>query len=90
VNLGETYRRSTIPQLKVLIGSVFLSQVAWNYTGTLDCMISPLYQYIRDFSGNTAPSGAGDTNYFELIYSIIYPNFNKLMEVYLAPCGNEK
>lgn len=59
-DFGEAYRRSTISQLKMLISSVFLGQVAWNYTGTLDCTISPLYQYIRDFSGDTAPSGAGD------------------------------
>ena len=61
-DLGETYRRSNVGQLKVLLSSMFLGQIAWNYTGTLDCTISPLYQYIRDFSGHTAPSGAGEEN----------------------------
>ena len=61
-DLGETYRRSTIGQLKVLLSSMFIGNIAWNYMGTLDCTISPLYQYIRDFSGDTAPSGAGYQN----------------------------
>lgn len=59
-DMGETYRRSSIGQLKVLISSVFPTGVAWNYTGTLDCTISPLYQYIRTFSEQPAPSGAPD------------------------------
>ncbi|GEM_PF-5630209 len=62
-DLGETYRSSTLSQLKVLLSSMFLGQIAWNYTGTLDCTISPLYQYIRDFSGDTVPSGGHRINF---------------------------
>ena len=42
------------------MGAIFPNRVAWNYTGTLDCTISPLYQYIRDFSQASAPFGAGN------------------------------
>jgi hypothetical protein len=53
-----------------------------NYT--LDPKISPLYQYIRDFSQQTVPSGAGDANYSELFcladYAVIH--FTKLMKAY--------
>ena len=59
-DLGETYKRSSVGQLKVVISSVFTNGVAWNYNGTLNYTISPLYQTIRTFSGNTAPSGAGE------------------------------
>lgn len=59
-DLGETYRRSSIGQLKVLISSVFTLGLAWNYNSTLDCEISPLYQSIRTFNEDTAPSGAGE------------------------------
>jgi len=53
--------------------------------GTLDCTISPLYQYIRDFSGGTAPSGAGDANWFRPLSDQILTQFSKLMEVYNVP-----
>ena len=59
-DLGETYKRSSVGQLKVVISSVFTNGVAWNYNGTLNYTISPLYQAIRTFSGDTAPSGAGE------------------------------
>ena len=59
-DLGETYKRSNIPQLKVLLGSMYPSGVAWDYTGTLDPTISPLYQYIQHFDEQSAPSRAGD------------------------------
>ncbi|GEM_PF-5298565 len=45
-------------------------------------MISPLYQYIRDFSGDTVPSGAGDANYFELVLISFLSCLNKLLEIY--------
>lgn len=59
-DLGEAYRRSNIKQLKVLLGSMYPQGVAWDYTGTLNPTISPLYQYIKTFSEASAPSGAGD------------------------------
>jgi site-specific DNA recombinase len=58
-DLGESYRRSTIGQLKVLLGSIFPYGVAWDYTGTLNPQISPIFQYIRHFDGGAIPSGAG-------------------------------
>jgi len=57
-DLGEAYRRSNIKQLKVLLGSMYPSGVAWDYSGTLNPQISPLYQYIKTFSGQSVPSGA--------------------------------
>ena len=47
-------------------------------------MISPLYQYIRHFSGDTAPSGAGDANYFAPMLDQILIHFRNLMEIYQA------
>lgn len=61
-DLGETYRRSSIKQLKVLLGSMFPCGIAWDYSGTLNPEISPLYQYIKNFSGTAVPSGAGEGN----------------------------
>lgn len=58
-DLGETYRRSTIGQLKVLLGSIFPHGIAWDYTGTLNPQISPIFQYIQHFEGSAIPSGAG-------------------------------
>ena len=59
-DLGETYKRSTIGQLKVLLGSIFAHGVAWDFTGTLNPEISPIFQYIREFDGTAIPSGAGN------------------------------
>lgn len=57
-DLGETYKRSNISQIKVLLGSIFPSGIAWNYNGTWNHKISPIYQSIRGFSGVAIPSGA--------------------------------
>ncbi len=59
-DLGETYKRSSIKQLKVLLGSMYPDGITWDYSGTLNPSISPLYQYIRDFSEYNTPSGAGE------------------------------
>lgn len=59
-DLGETYKRSSIKQLKVLLGSMYPDGISWDYSGTLNPSISPLYQYIRDFSEHSAPLGAGE------------------------------
>ncbi len=61
-DLGETYRRSTIGQLKVLLGSIFPLGVAWDYSGTLNPHISPIFQAIQHFQGSAIPSGAGEEN----------------------------
>ena len=61
-DLGEMYKRSNISQAKVLLGLVFPSGLAWNYNGTLDYKISPLYQYIQAFNRDTIPSGDPNGN----------------------------
>ncbi len=61
-DLGETYKRSSISQVKVLLSSVFASELAWNYNRTLNSQISPLYQYIQSFERQGLPSGAGYEN----------------------------
>lgn len=57
-DLGETYRRSSIPQLKVLFSSMFTTGLAWSYNDTLNYTISPIYQSIRTFKRTAVPSGA--------------------------------
>lgn len=59
-DLGETYKRSSISQNKVLIGSMFPSGLAWNYNGTLNHQISPIYQSIINFSETSVSSCAED------------------------------
>ncbi|MEX2007310.1 MAG: recombinase family protein, partial [Candidatus Levyibacteriota bacterium] len=58
-DLGETYRRSSISQLKVLLGLTFRSGIAWDYNGRLDHQISPVYQYISHFGAGGVSFGAG-------------------------------
>ncbi|KKQ85230.1 MAG: hypothetical protein UT54_C0008G0001 [Candidatus Daviesbacteria bacterium GW2011_GWB1_39_5] len=48
-DFSETYKRSRIRQLRVLLGSIFPSGLAWKYEGTLNHKISPIYQPIRNF-----------------------------------------
>ena len=57
---GEAYKRSTVSQIKVLLGSIFPSGIAWSEKGTLNHQISPIYQAIHDFDKGAIPSGAGD------------------------------
>ncbi len=59
-DLGKTYKRSNITQLKVLLGSIFPTGMAWSYNGTLNHTISPIYQSIRTFREDAAPSGVDD------------------------------
>ena len=59
-DLGETYKRSSLSQIKVLIGSIFPLGVAWNSNGTLNHTISPLYQAIRTFKKSTISSSADE------------------------------
>lgn len=56
-DLGETYKRSNISQLKVLLGSMFPDGLTWEENGTLKHKISPLYQYISKFDTQGVPSG---------------------------------
>ncbi|MGH7202816.1 MAG: hypothetical protein ACREHC_00015 [Candidatus Levyibacteriota bacterium] len=59
-DLGETYKKSNIAQIKVLLGSIFLYGVAWDNNGTLNHKISPIYQTIRGFSGQDVRSSADE------------------------------
>lgn len=59
-DLGETYKKSTLSQNKVLIGSMFPSGLAWNYNGTLNHQISPIYQAVLNFSETSVSSCAGE------------------------------
>lgn len=59
-DLGETYRRSSKYQVKVLLGSIFPEKLDWDYSGTLNHSISPIYQAISTFKGSAIPFGAGD------------------------------
>lgn len=59
-DLGETYRRSNLSQVKGLIGSMFPSGITWDHKGTWEYKISPIYQCIRGFENNPIRSGAGD------------------------------
>lgn len=56
-DLGETYKRSNISQVRVLLGSIFLFGIAWNYNGTLNHRISPIYQSIRLMDKHPIPFG---------------------------------
>lgn len=48
-DLGATYRRSTVPQVKALLGSIFPSGIQYNNDGTLNHEINPMYQAIFNF-----------------------------------------
>lgn len=61
-DLGETYRKANIKQLKVLSSLVFATRIAWSYNGTLNYSISPLYQSILTFDKVQLGLGAGDGN----------------------------
>lgn len=58
-DLGETYKKSNISQIKVLLGSIFPSGVAWRENGTLNHRISPIYHAIINFDNGGIPSGGG-------------------------------
>ena len=48
-DLGATYKKSTVPQVRALIGSIFPSGLSYNYDGTLNHEINPMYQAIFNF-----------------------------------------
>jgi hypothetical protein len=59
-DLGETYKKSSVSQIKVLLGFIFPSGLAWNYDGTWNRSINPIYQTIISFSKRAIPLGAGN------------------------------
>lgn len=48
-DLGETYKRSTVPQVKALFGSIFPSGLSYHQDGTLNHQLNPMYQAIFAF-----------------------------------------
>ena len=59
-DLGEAYKRSSISQNKVLLGSMFPTGLFWDFSGTLNYKLSTIYQSILDFDSTTIPlSGRG-------------------------------
>lgn len=59
-DLGETYKKSNVSQIKVLLCSIFTSELSWNYEGTLNTSISPIFQAIQTFDNNVIRSCAGE------------------------------
>ncbi len=57
-DLGSTYQRSTVPQIKALIGSIFPNGISYDFNGTLNPEINPMYQSIFNF--NTQGVALGD------------------------------
>lgn len=58
-DLVETYKTSTLNQIKIFLGSIFPSGLSWDYKGTLNHKISPMYQYIEKLGNPSLPFGAG-------------------------------
>ncbi len=59
-DLGETYKTSNNSQIKVILGSVFVSGLAMDIVGTPNYKINPMYQLIKDFQEDGLPSGGGE------------------------------
>lgn len=47
-DLGQTFDKSKLGEQRVLLGSIFLNGLHWNYNGYSNREIGPLYQSIRD------------------------------------------
>jgi hypothetical protein len=59
-DLGETYKRSSLSQIKVLIGSIFPLGVAWRNNHTLNYTVSLIHQAIRTLKNNAVSSSANE------------------------------
>ncbi len=53
-DLGESYRRSNLSQVKVMLGLIFPAGLFWDPNGTLNHQISPIYQAIRSLDAKGA------------------------------------
>ena len=56
-DLGETYKRSTIPQVKALFGSIFPDGITYSHDGTLNHQINPMYRAIFALDTQGVPFG---------------------------------
>lgn len=54
--------------IKALLGSIFPYGIAWDYSGTLNPEIIPIFQSICHFEGSGIPSGAGNGTQLEPIW----------------------
>lgn len=69
-DLGETYKRSNLSQIKVLLGSVFPSGLAMDTMGTPKYKINSIYQSIFDENdGGIPPGGSGGIRTHETLTS---------------------
>ncbi len=59
-DLGEAYKRSSLSQIKVLLGSIFPLGLSWSQEGTLNREISPLYRSICTFDNGAISFGADE------------------------------
>jgi len=48
-DLGNSYQESDLEQIKVLLSSIFTSELTWDYFSFSNSKISKIYQYIFDF-----------------------------------------
>lgn len=48
-DLGNTYQESDLEQIKVLLSSIFTSELTWDYFSFSNSKISTIYQYIFEF-----------------------------------------
>jgi site-specific DNA recombinase len=56
-DLGKTYQDSDIEQIKVLLCSIFDSELTWDYSGISNTKINAVYQYIYDFESVDIANG---------------------------------
>ena len=56
-DLGKTYQDSDIEQIKVLLCSIFDSELTWDYSGISNTKINAVYQYIYDFESVDITNG---------------------------------
>ena len=92
-NLGKTYQDSDLSQIRVLLGSIFPSGMAWSYPGYSNTTISPLFQYIHQFDTMSIPFGDLSANTIEpesVAFESILLWIFKLMDAYGCKPGNPK
>ncbi len=61
-DLGGTYKRSTVPQIKALIGSIFSSGITYGHGSILNHEINPMYQAIFNFDMHGVAYGDPNRN----------------------------
>ena len=77
-DLSVTYVKSTLSQLRCLLGTVFLSGITWNYPGCSNSGISALYQSIVDSDKDGLTVGSLNASSIEPFLTWIF----RLMDAY--------